>query len=465
MKISLWQHQKLVKEYQFDDGEYKAGRQSNSDIVLNGSENSRTHFIFTVSGKMVIIEDAGSKNGTFYQNKRIKRKKIKGREAVQAGTYNIQFNSNGNKDTANKNSIVGVFSHPLALPFVVILCSCLLVLILQGLCNSRKMQILSDKSVTELGFLITQTLNERNRSNWVENRIDKLTLEPFIDNEFVLTAGLIDYDGVILLPRKDAGKILNNEAILKSLETGKKDHVMVKGTNLFVEPILYNGIPLGASVISLSNPVKNFGEKYWLVITIFLLTVTVSSAMIGTWLIDFVSKKTFKNILDQIPSYLNNEIETVKVPDFWDRNKAIRKSLELIYHCAAVITNNSAQRNEIKKSTATDEIKRKNKLNSASLTQTKLKGKVYCTINIGKMTVDFISPEFKKLFEITRTPPEHLLQILTNKDQEFIEAVMALSNDQHTRISLNCRSRQAVCYAISGVNKLIHVIIEFDSDE
>ena len=68
------------------------GRKSGNDVVLDNLVVSGSHCVFELKGLAdVFIEDLGSTNGTFVNNKRVKRQQLQDGDIIAIGHFRIQF--------------------------------------------------------------------------------------------------------------------------------------------------------------------------------------------------------------------------------------------------------------------------------------------------------------------------------------------------------------------------------------
>ena len=68
------------------------GRKDTNDIVLDNLVVSSRHCVFELKGLAdVFIEDVGSTNGTFVNNKRIQRQQLQDGDVIAIGNFRIQF--------------------------------------------------------------------------------------------------------------------------------------------------------------------------------------------------------------------------------------------------------------------------------------------------------------------------------------------------------------------------------------
>ena len=68
------------------------GRKDTNDIVLDNLVVSSRHCVFELKGLAdVFIEDVGSTNGTFVNNRRIQRQQLQDGDVIAIGNFRIQF--------------------------------------------------------------------------------------------------------------------------------------------------------------------------------------------------------------------------------------------------------------------------------------------------------------------------------------------------------------------------------------
>ena len=68
------------------------GRKESNDIVLDNLVVSGSHCVFDLKGLAdVFLEDLGSTNGTFINNKRVKRQQLQDGDTIAIGHFRIQY--------------------------------------------------------------------------------------------------------------------------------------------------------------------------------------------------------------------------------------------------------------------------------------------------------------------------------------------------------------------------------------
>ena len=88
INISLHE-QALNRSIALDDGFTTFGRYLNSDICLEDPSISRDHGAFRYQFKVLSIEDHGSRNGTFVNGLRVKRKVLYTGDRVKIGPFEV----------------------------------------------------------------------------------------------------------------------------------------------------------------------------------------------------------------------------------------------------------------------------------------------------------------------------------------------------------------------------------------
>jgi hypothetical protein len=82
---------KVIGEANLKLGDTTIGRKPTSDVVLDDTLVSGEHAIITTVGMKSTIEDVGSKNGTFIENKQIKRHELKHGETIIVGGHALIY--------------------------------------------------------------------------------------------------------------------------------------------------------------------------------------------------------------------------------------------------------------------------------------------------------------------------------------------------------------------------------------
>ncbi len=71
--------------FELGDGVVTIGRTKNNDVYVLHKSLSRTHARLTIDGEVAVLEDLGSKNGTFVDGVRIDRRELRGGHYIKCG--------------------------------------------------------------------------------------------------------------------------------------------------------------------------------------------------------------------------------------------------------------------------------------------------------------------------------------------------------------------------------------------
>jgi pSer/pThr/pTyr-binding forkhead associated (FHA) protein len=82
---------KVVGEANLKLGETRIGRRPDCDVVLNDALVSGEHAVVTTVGMKSTIQDLGSKNGTFIENKRVTRHELRHGETIIVGGHALTY--------------------------------------------------------------------------------------------------------------------------------------------------------------------------------------------------------------------------------------------------------------------------------------------------------------------------------------------------------------------------------------
>lgn len=77
--------------YTLAQGRTRIGRWSENDIVLDSWRVSGAHAALTQAGSMLVIEDLGSRNGTFVAGGRVERAELDDGSVVQIGDFELKI--------------------------------------------------------------------------------------------------------------------------------------------------------------------------------------------------------------------------------------------------------------------------------------------------------------------------------------------------------------------------------------
>jgi DNA-binding winged helix-turn-helix (wHTH) protein len=83
-----WNDQRLTLE----EGEYVLGRDPDADVYLDSPSVSRRHALIRITGRDVMVEDLGSRNGTFVSERRIDKASALGHgDTIRLGSVVLIF--------------------------------------------------------------------------------------------------------------------------------------------------------------------------------------------------------------------------------------------------------------------------------------------------------------------------------------------------------------------------------------
>ncbi len=90
-KVILMYNKKVLDQFDLPQGDMKIGRRPESDIVVDNMAVSGEHAnIFTI-GEDSFIQDLGSTNGTFVNNKRITKHHLRNGDVVTIGKHTLSY--------------------------------------------------------------------------------------------------------------------------------------------------------------------------------------------------------------------------------------------------------------------------------------------------------------------------------------------------------------------------------------
>lgn len=90
-KVILMYNKKVLDQFELSQGDTKIGRRPGSDIVVDNMAVSGEHAnIFTI-GDDSFIQDLGSTNGTFVNNKRVTKHHLKHGDVITIGKHTLSY--------------------------------------------------------------------------------------------------------------------------------------------------------------------------------------------------------------------------------------------------------------------------------------------------------------------------------------------------------------------------------------
>ena len=98
-KLVIKHQGRLIDEVNLRLGDMKIGRLASCDIVLHDGAVSGEHAVVKTVGLKSSIEDLGSTNGTFIENKQVKSHELRHGETIIIGGHSMLYRSDLNLDT------------------------------------------------------------------------------------------------------------------------------------------------------------------------------------------------------------------------------------------------------------------------------------------------------------------------------------------------------------------------------
>jgi ribosome-associated protein YbcJ (S4-like RNA binding protein) len=94
-KVILMYNKKVLDQFELQQGDTKIGRRPGSDIVVDNMAVSGEHAnIFTI-GDDSFIQDLGSTNGTFVNNKRVTKHHLRHGDVITIGKHTLSYVNEG----------------------------------------------------------------------------------------------------------------------------------------------------------------------------------------------------------------------------------------------------------------------------------------------------------------------------------------------------------------------------------
>ena len=110
LRIILKFNNTVLKELKIDQDEIIIGRDTGNDIQIDNIAVSREHARIIKGPNYYFIEDMSSKNGTFVNGKKIKKKFLKGDDEITIGKHSLQIVLEEDPAIMKKRKIKGIDS-------------------------------------------------------------------------------------------------------------------------------------------------------------------------------------------------------------------------------------------------------------------------------------------------------------------------------------------------------------------
>lgn len=105
---------RMIGEVNLKLGDTKIGRKPDCDIVLSDTAVSGAHAVVKTVGLKSSIQDLGSTNGTFIENKRVKQQELRHGEAILIGGHTLIYREDMNLDAPVGKRPAGAATTPAA---------------------------------------------------------------------------------------------------------------------------------------------------------------------------------------------------------------------------------------------------------------------------------------------------------------------------------------------------------------
>ena len=111
-KVILMYNKKVLDQFELQQGDTKIGRRPGSDIVVDNMAVSGEHAnIFTI-GDDSFIQDLGSTNGTFVNNKRVTKHHLRHGDVITIGKHSLSYVNEGQIKPAEDFAKTVIISPP-----------------------------------------------------------------------------------------------------------------------------------------------------------------------------------------------------------------------------------------------------------------------------------------------------------------------------------------------------------------
>jgi hypothetical protein len=111
-KVILMYNKKVLDQFELQQGDTKIGRRPGTDIIVDNMAVSGEHAnIFTI-GDDSFIQDLGSTNGTFVNNKRVTKHHLKHGDIITIGKHTLSYVNEGQTKPAEDFAKTVIISPP-----------------------------------------------------------------------------------------------------------------------------------------------------------------------------------------------------------------------------------------------------------------------------------------------------------------------------------------------------------------
>jgi pSer/pThr/pTyr-binding forkhead associated (FHA) protein len=111
-KVTLKYENKVLEQFELNQGDTKIGRRPSSDITIDNMAVSGEHAnIFTI-GDDSFIQDLGSTNGTYVNNKKITKHHLKHGDSITIGKHTLSYVNENQAQPADDFAKTVIISPP-----------------------------------------------------------------------------------------------------------------------------------------------------------------------------------------------------------------------------------------------------------------------------------------------------------------------------------------------------------------
>ncbi len=111
-KVILTHNKKVLDTFELDQGDMKIGRRPDAGITIDSMAVSGEHAnIFTI-GEDSFIQDLGSTNGTFVNNKQITKHHLKDGDVIMIGKHTLNYVNETQAKVASAPSALSLVATP-----------------------------------------------------------------------------------------------------------------------------------------------------------------------------------------------------------------------------------------------------------------------------------------------------------------------------------------------------------------
>ncbi len=273
----------IIETRTWTEGRYTIGRNEICDMWLDDSYISTTHAELEVGKHKVIVHDMHSKNGIYYNNEKIERKRSFTKDfEVELGPYLVKSNfQKAKKPTFHQSTGFQkrFFSNirvllTTSLILMVVLASVTVFILMNDQTRSFKAEELRKRG--NLFSLYLAKLAETDEDSIILDAEDKVLINNIAGEEGVISAVIADSSGQILAPQGVNAKKISWKGFDNAIrEKERKSEDLEKHQQIIFYPIKNTDKVLGGAVIQLD--MRKAGQSgmgvYFLMILVILVCI------------------------------------------------------------------------------------------------------------------------------------------------------------------------------------------------